>query len=262
MSEIILSDSNGRQVIWLPDSARPLQMRKNGKTIFSAAAKDINEWADATDYQRARAVTMHRCAGREIADKANTLLAYCPPDVMTITTPDVVARLRELLPEARRLAEERDNERRREADRREAEFAKRRDEVIANCPTDCEPCAKGRWFDGIQTYIAPDGTEFDLWDGADDHGCGIVYVKREIVDAGRKHQAAERAAEEKRNIAKAEADAHRADCIRRARETGERVEIRHYTTDCQDPREECSLDIAREWAMPDGTITTTYQHTW
>lgn len=63
--------------------------------------------------------------------------------------------------------------------------------------------------------------------------------------------------------AKREANtAHIEDCKRRARETGTRVEIRHYATECHDPREECSLDIETEWAMPDGTISTTYQHTW
>lgn len=56
--------------------------------------------------------------------------------------------------------------------------------------------------------------------------------------------------------------AHVEECKRRARETGARVEIRHYATYCHDAKEECSLDIATEWAMPDGTVTTTYQHTW
>lgn len=65
-----------------------------------------------------------------------------------------------------------------------------------------------------------------------------------------------------KNAKREAAAAHVEDCKRRARETGERVEIRHYATECHDPREECSLDIETEWAMPDGTISTTYQHTW
>lgn len=55
---------------------------------------------------------------------------------------------------------------------------------------------------------------------------------------------------------------HKAECLRRAAESGKRVAIRTYSCDCRDPQEECSLDIATVWAMPDGTITTTYQHTW
>lgn len=58
------------------------------------------------------------------------------------------------------------------------------------------------------------------------------------------------------------AAAHIEECKRRAKETGAKVEIRSYSTDCQDPDEECSLDIATEWAMPDGTIKTEYEHTW
>lgn len=60
----------------------------------------------------------------------------------------------------------------------------------------------------------------------------------------------------------AESEAHKADCLRQAAESGQRVAIRTYNCGCQDPSEECSLDIATVWAMPDGTITTTYQHTW
>ena len=47
-----------------------------------------------------------------------------------------------------------------------------------------------------------------------------------------------------------------------ARERGERVEVRRYTTGCSDRHEECDLDIVTEWALPDGTIETTRIHTW
>lgn len=50
--------------------------------------------------------------------------------------------------------------------------------------------------------------------------------------------------------------------IARARETGARVEVRRYSTGCNDRREECSLDIVTEWALPDGTIETARMHTW
>jgi len=59
-----------------------------------------------------------------------------------------------------------------------------------------------------------------------------------------------------------ERDNHKAECLRKAAETGGRVKIRDYACDCRDPNEECSLDIATVWAMPDGTVKTTYQHTW
>lgn len=79
-------------------------------------------------------------------------------------------------------------------------------------------------------------------------------IVKEVADA--------KAAWAAQNAKREAAAAHVEDCKRRARETGERVEIRHYATECHDPREECSLDIETEWAMPDGTISTTYQHTW
>jgi hypothetical protein len=47
-----------------------------------------------------------------------------------------------------------------------------------------------------------------------------------------------------------------------AKETGKPVELERYTTDCNDPREECSTDIVTVWAMPDGSTKTTRQHTW
>lgn len=65
-----------------------------------------------------------------------------------------------------------------------------------------------------------------------------------------------------KNAKREAAAAHVEDCKRHARKTGKRVEIRRYATECHDPNEECSLDIATEWAMPDGSVTTTYQHTW
>lgn len=56
--------------------------------------------------------------------------------------------------------------------------------------------------------------------------------------------------------------AERAAKFQQARETGKRVEISRYSTECNDPREECSMDIVTVWAMPDGMEKTTRQHTW
>lgn len=51
-------------------------------------------------------------------------------------------------------------------------------------------------------------------------------------------------------------------CKAEAVKTGNKVAIRQYICDCTDKNEECSMDIATDWAMPDGTIKRTYQHTW
>ena len=44
--------------------------------------------------------------------------------------------------------------------------------------------------------------------------------------------------------------------------TGKPVEIRHFSCGCNDPREECDLDIVTEWAQPDGSVRVTRVHTW
>ena len=47
-----------------------------------------------------------------------------------------------------------------------------------------------------------------------------------------------------------------------AKRTGKRVELRSWMEDCNDPREQCSLDHVTEYAMPDGTTKIVRQHTW
>lgn len=51
-------------------------------------------------------------------------------------------------------------------------------------------------------------------------------------------------------------------CKAEAAKTGKNVEIRQFTCKCHDHREECSVDVATELAMPDGATKITYQHTW
>lgn len=53
-----------------------------------------------------------------------------------------------------------------------------------------------------------------------------------------------------------------AEKFERAKQTGQKVEIRRWTDGCCDPREECDLDIVIEYAMPDGTTKTERHHTW
>jgi hypothetical protein len=47
-----------------------------------------------------------------------------------------------------------------------------------------------------------------------------------------------------------------------ARETGKPVLLHKWTSDCCDRREECSLDIHYEHAMPDGSVKHEWHHTW
>jgi hypothetical protein len=80
-------------------------------------------------------------------------------------------------------------------------------------------------------------------------------AEKEAAEAAEK-KAAEEAAQ------KAAADAARQAKFERARETGRPVLLAQWTEPCNDPREECSLDIVQQYAMPDGSVKTERNHTW
>lgn len=67
---------------------------------------------------------------------------------------------------------------------------------------------------------------------------------------------------EAKEAKKAAAEAERAGKLEEAKRTGKPVEIRSWTAECNDPHEQCSLDIITEYAMPNGTTKTERQHTW
>jgi hypothetical protein len=80
-------------------------------------------------------------------------------------------------------------------------------------------------------------------------------AEKEAAEAAEK-KAAEEAAQ------KAAAEAERQAKFDEARETGEPVLLKRWTEDCSDPREECSLDICCQYAMPDGSVKVERNHTW
>jgi len=124
-------------------------------------------------------------------------------------------------------------------------------------------------YDGIPLYVVYGEAANALKEigGARD----IAYstqVNREIIKALGKEftlaQAAEltRPAREAKEAAKKAADDEREAKFVQARETGQKVELRSWMEDCNDPREECSTDFVQEYAMPDGTTRRERQHTW
>ena len=48
----------------------------------------------------------------------------------------------------------------------------------------------------------------------------------------------------------------------KAKETGEKVVIGKWSEPCNDNREECNLDMATKYAMPDGSVKVVKMHTW
>jgi hypothetical protein len=71
-----------------------------------------------------------------------------------------------------------------------------------------------------------------------------------------------RPAREAAEAQKAAADQKRKAKFDEARETGRPVLLQKWTEPCNDPREECSLDIVQQYAMPDGSVKTERNHTW
>ncbi len=71
-------------------------------------------------------------------------------------------------------------------------------------------------------------------------------------------QPAHEAAEAK----KAQAQAERQAKFDEANVSGKKVLLRRWSQGCCDPKEECSLDMHSEWAMPDGTTEYEWHHTW
>jgi hypothetical protein len=71
-----------------------------------------------------------------------------------------------------------------------------------------------------------------------------------------------RPAREAAEAQKAAADQERKAKFERARETGRPVLLAQWTEPCNDPREECSLDIVQQYVMPDGSVKVKRNHTW
>lgn len=77
-----------------------------------------------------------------------------------------------------------------------------------------------------------------------------------------KHIEAAKATEAAKNQEEQEAKETEQNAIRLAASTGEKQKIKSWLAECNDPREECSTDVITLWAMPDGTISKTREHTW
>lgn len=50
--------------------------------------------------------------------------------------------------------------------------------------------------------------------------------------------------------------------FKKAKISGKRQLLEKFVTECDNPKEECNTDIICKYAMPDGSTTTTINHTW
>lgn len=87
-----------------------------------------------------------------------------------------------------------------------------------------------------------------------------IMREQESAEAG--HAAAEEATGKEAAGKTAAEEARVEAAFAEARETGKPVELDRWEEECNDPREECSLDLVTLWAMPDGTKQVKRQHTW
>lgn len=73
-----------------------------------------------------------------------------------------------------------------------------------------------------------------------------------------------RPAKEATVVKKAAKEADRQAKFDQARETGKKVLIRSWESDCHDPKEEeeCNFDMNYEYVLPDGSTRSEWSHTW
>lgn len=95
-----------------------------------------------------------------------------------------------------------------------------------------------------------------------------VLLERSVVDAlgesftyPQAYELAKPALEETEKQ-KAAAEEKRRMKFEEAKTTGKPVELSRYTTGCNDPHEDCDLDVVVSYAMPDGSVKTERHHTW
>lgn len=170
---------------------------------------------------------------------------------------ELKARKAEIMAELRRMEEEEKEKQRRE-----------REEKIAKIKSGTEPIQL-RYHDGeyLQGWRAS-GLAGELLESlglaryVTDWG---YHVPREVVDAlGTQftYDQAEQYAAARKATTCSQRDEQLEKASEQARKTGKPEKVRSWTEPCNDPREECNLDVVTLYVRPDGTTYTTREHTW
>ena len=131
----------------------------------------------------------------------------------------------------------------------------------------CEYPTIMAWVDDIPKSLK--GQEIDLMEKAievfDKYFCGdaCAYIKNRAKVNKACEMTLEDALNMKEIIKKREEKENKIkDIFKKAAETGVKQEIKHWSEECNDPREACDIDIVTEYAMPDGTTKVVGSHTW
>lgn len=123
------------------------------------------------------------------------------------------------------------------------------------------------WVDDIPDPLK--GQEIDLMEKAikvynkDFYGDACAYIK----NRSKVNKACEMTLEDALNMneiikKREERENKIKDIFKKAKDTGVKQEIRHWSEECNDPNEDCDIDIITEYAMPDGTKKVVRSHTW
>lgn len=158
-----------------------------------------------------------------------------------------------------------------QAEKRAAEEAARREKVRRI--RDGEELIRLRWSEGdiLQAWAVEDYDAARLLEeiGVARYVIGWGHkVRQDVVDALGTEFTYPQAAEyvrpmlEAREAKKKAREAERAAKFDEARRTGKAVLLRKWLEPCCDPREECSMDLVSEYALPDGSTKNERHHTW
>src|SRR5690606_13419914 len=115
-------------------------------------------------------------------------------------------------------------------------------------------------IEDIESVLGRKHDEFDIDDYSSSHTFYMTYaeLKKIIEVAERKKEEIEK----KKQKREAQRQKEIAAKFKRARETGEKVELERWSAGCNDPSADCDIDIVIKYAMPDGTIKTERYHTY
>lgn len=115
-------------------------------------------------------------------------------------------------------------------------------------------------IDEIESILGRKHNEFEYGDYSITHKFYMTYGEfKKLIEAAKQKKAEiEKKRQEEVEKKQKEID----EKFKQARETGEKVELERWHEDCNDPSEECNLDIVVIYAMPDGSTKTERVHTY
>lgn len=146
----------------------------------------------------------------------------------------------------------------------EEETAQRRRKALDACPAG-HVLARQKWSNGdlaSALYVTEDGTEILASDLLSPVEGGWYFVPAAEVEAKREKTKAATEVREAESKVRAEARAEEeAGAFERAKADGKPVEVRRWTEPCDESVDECSLDVVRLMAHPDGSTSRRRTHT-